>query len=155
MDSLRLKFGSAKHGWLPLTLELENKKLEFCLSYMPNDFLLELTEALVGTLQNEGTHVATLPEEPAESEWIFYRVQDQLVFSIVQHSDHRRIRNKSAKLLECWGTPIEVVVPLWRGLRELDSRKLKEGFKQSWSFDFPSDALNRLTSQIRSNESAT
>jgi len=39
---MKLRFGRARHGWLPTTLELDEDTLSFDVSYLPYDFVGEL-----------------------------------------------------------------------------------------------------------------
>src|SRR5688500_18615704 len=69
---MRLQFGKADHGWLPMTLELDGgEMLAFDLSYLPYDFIGELVAALSGVLDGPGEYAARMCEEPTEHEWRF------------------------------------------------------------------------------------
>jgi hypothetical protein len=145
---MKLQFGKAHHGWLPTTLEVDDDgALAFDVSYMPYDFVGELVAALSGVLEGPGEYVARICEEPAEHDWRF-RAFDRsgVVFEVVTYRDGRGAKGEiSAKV---WGTPLEVVLPLWRGLRELSSRARAEGYRSHWSEPFPFDALDRLTERV-------
>lgn len=149
---MKLMFGRAKHGWLPAELEADDVLLQFDISYLPNDFLLELTEALRFVLHQPGERFAILSQEPVETEWRFYRIQDAVVFSLVEFPDSSRLKGTGKKLLERTGYPLEIVLPLWRGLRELAGRKFKEGFSthwtHHWAHPFPSESLDALSEAV-------
>lgn len=149
---MKLMFGRAKHGWLPAELEADDVLFQFDISYLPNDFLLELTEALRFVLHQPGERVAILSQEPVETEWRFYRIQDAVVFSLVDFADSSRLKGSGKKLLERTGYPLEIVLPLWRGLRELAGRKFKEGFSthwtHHWAHPFPSESLDALSEAV-------
>jgi hypothetical protein len=87
-------------------------------------------------------------EEPAESDWTLFRIQDALVFSIVRYPDMRRGRGVGRKVVETSGALLEVVLPFWRALKELESRRLEEHFKRHWSRSFPTEELEKLTVEI-------
>ena len=150
---LKLRFETAKNGWLPAELEAGGERFNFDISYTPNDFLLELVEALNHILNSAGEWHACLPQEPVEVEWRFYRIQDAVVFSLVEFPDSKRKKGTGKRIYETSGSPIEIALPLWRGLRELAGRKFKEGFHthwtQNWSHPFPERALDALSDRLR------
>lgn len=37
--ALKARFGEARHGWLPLEVNVEGERLTFTISDVPNDFL--------------------------------------------------------------------------------------------------------------------
>lgn len=144
---MKLRFGKARHGWLPATLELDDGPLAFDISYIPYDFVAELVAALSGVLDGPGEYVARICEEPVEHDWRFRSCDESsLMFEVVTYGYGRGRKGEvSAKVS---GTPLEVLLPLWRGLRELASRASAEGYRKNWSAPFPSDALDRLTERV-------
>jgi hypothetical protein len=144
---MKLRFGKAHHGWLMAVLEVDGEELAFDVSYLPYDFLGELVAALSGVLEGPGEYVARLCEEPAEHDWRFRSFdRTAVVFEVVSYPGQRG--GKGEVVTRQWGTPLEIVLPLWRGLRELSSRTHAERFRANWSQPFPSDALDRLTARI-------
>lgn len=149
---MKLRFGTAKNGWLPAELEADAGRFAFDISYLPNDFLLELVEALTGLLRGAGEWRACLPQEPVEVEWRFFRIQDGCVFSLVEFPGSGRTKGSGTKIFEFSGYPLDIVLPIWRGIRELRGRKFKEGFgthwRHHWAHPFPDQALDALTAAI-------
>lgn len=144
---MKLRFGKAHHGWLVTTLELDDGPLTFDVSYIPYDFVGELVAALSGVLDGPGEYVARICEEPAEHDWRFRSFDPSaVVFEVVTYPGGRGDRGEVAA--KVWGTPLDVVLPLWRGLRELSGRARAEGYRSHWSAPFPSDALDRLTERV-------
>lgn len=147
---MKLQFGKADHGWLLATIEFDDGDgaLAFDISYMPYDFVSELVAALSGVLEGPGEYVARICEEPAEHDWRFRSFEGSaVVFDIVTYRRGRG-RDKGEVVAEAWGTPLDIVLPLWRGLRELSSRASAEGYRKNWSAPFPADALDRLTERV-------
>jgi hypothetical protein len=145
---MRLQFGKAHHGWLPMTLELDGgETLAFAQSSLPYDVIGELVAALSGVLEGPGEHAARMCEEPTEHEWRFRAFDTSAAtFEVVTWSDGRG--GKGEVVARAWGSPIEIVLPLWRGLRELAGRARAEGWRSHWSTPFPFDALDRLTERV-------
>jgi hypothetical protein len=147
---MKLQFGKADHGWLPATLEFDDgdRALAFDVSYMPYDFVSELVAALSGVLEGPGEYAARICEEPAEHDWRFRSFDGSaVVFEVVTYRRGRG-RDKGEVVAKAWGTPLDIVLPLWRGLRELSSRASAEGYRQNWSAPFPADAFDRLTERV-------
>ena len=75
-------------------------------------------------------------------DWTFERVQDNVVFSIVQYRDYAHRGGDGKQLVEARGRAMDIVLPFWRGLRELSSRYIEDGYyREHWRRDFPSQAL--------------
>lgn len=145
---MKLRFGKARHGWLLTTLEVDDDgALAFDVSHIPYDFVGELVAALSCVLDGPGEYVARICEEPAEHDWRFRSFDGSaVVFEVVTYADGRG--KKGEVVAKAWGTPLEIVLPLWRGLRELSGRASVEGYRKNWSAPFPSDALDRLTERL-------
>jgi hypothetical protein len=145
---MKLWFGKARHGWLPATLEVDDDgALAFDVSHLPYDFLAELVAALSGVLDGPGEHVARMCEEPVEHDWRF-RAFDRtaVLFEVVTYAYGRD--RKGEVVARVTAAPLDIVLPLWRGLRELASRAPGEGFRAQWSTPFPAEALDRLTERV-------
>ena len=146
---MTLRFGTACHGWLPTTLEIDGRELLFDVSYLPYDFVSELVAALSGILHAPGEYVARICEEPPEHDWRFRSSDTSTVsFQVVSYPSGRRVTSEADVRAETRGAPLEVVVPLWRGLQELASRARAEGYRSHWHEPFPFDALDRLAERI-------
>lgn len=146
---MKLRFGKARHGWLPTVLEIDGQELLFDVSYLPYDFVGELVTALSGVLDAPGEYLARISEEPSEHDWQFESSNASAVsFLIVSYPTGRRIKSEAEVTAETWGAPLDIALPLWRGLRELASRAGAEGFRSHWREPFPFDALDRLTELV-------
>jgi hypothetical protein len=116
-------------------------------SYIPYDFVGELVAALTGVLTAPGEYAARICEEPAEHVWRFRSFDpSSAVFDVLTFPNGRRDRGEV--VAEAWGAPLEIDLPLWRGLRESSSLAAAEGYRRNWSEPFPFDALDRLTERI-------
>lgn len=146
---MKLRFGRARNGWLPTTLEMEGQMLAFDVSWLPYDFVGELVDALAGVLNGPGEHVARMCEEPTEHAWRF-RAFDASAVTLEIVTFHRGLGRGGAGevVTRTWGAPIEIVLPLWSGLQELAGRAGAEGWHKHWSEPFPFDALERLTERV-------
>jgi hypothetical protein len=147
MAETKLRFGKARHGWLPATLEVDGDVLAFDVSYLPYDFIAELVAALAGVLEGPGEYVARICEEPTEHDWRFRSFDPSaVVFEVVTYADGRG--GNGEVVARTWGAPLDVVLPFWRGLRELSDRAQAERFRANWIAPFPFDALDRLSERV-------
>jgi len=146
---MTLRFRTARHGWLQATLEIEGQAYLFGISYLPYDFISELTVALSSVLDTPGEYVARICEEPTEHDWRFRSSDTSAVsFDVVSYRNGRRTKEEAETTVAVWGAPLDVVLPLWRGIRELASRARAESFRSHWSEPFPFQALDRLTERV-------
>lgn len=149
---MKVQFGTAKNGWLPCRIRTESQEYEIDISYMPNDFMLELTNSLHGALSSKGTSTATSPSEPIEHEWIFYRIQDSVVFTLKEYPGSSREKGIGRDVFQHSGSTLDVILPFWRALKELSGRKRKEGFHthwtQHWAHPFPTKSLEDLSEKL-------
>ena len=152
---MTLRFGQARHGWLPTTLETDVGDLAFVSSHVPYDFPAELVAALSGVLSAPGEYVARLNEEPPECDWRF-RSEDgsALTFEVVRYRSGLRTAGAGEVVLTVGGAALDIVLPFWRGLRELASRARDEAFGSHWNEPFPFEALERLTVRVEQARSA-
>ncbi|MET0396138.1 MAG: hypothetical protein ABW277_04905 [Longimicrobiaceae bacterium] len=128
-------------------LELDGETLSFDVSYLPHDFIAELVAALTGVLGGPGEYVARICEEPTEHDWRFRSFDPSAVaFEVVTYPDGRGGRGEV--VARTWGTPLDVVLPFWQGLRDLSDRAAAERFRANWSAPFPFDALDRLSERV-------
>jgi hypothetical protein len=146
--TIKIAFGIARDGWLPVAVVAESRQFDFSVSYTPYDFLSDLIGALSGTLTCDGTYVATISEGPVLSDWTFQRASDIVELSIVSDTG-RNARSRSRKLLEQSGGMSAIVLPFWRALREVESRQQAQHFEAQWRRAFPSVELEKLTAQVR------
>ena len=146
---MKLRFGKARHGWLPTALETDGGDLAFVVSHVPYDFPAELVAALSGVLSAPGEHVARLNEEPTEYDWRFQSEDESATaFEVVRYPSGRRTETEAEVLLTVTGAPLDIVLPFWRGLREFASRVRVEGYGSHWNEPFPFEALARLTERV-------
>jgi hypothetical protein len=146
--TIKIAFGIAHVGGLPVEVVAEGREFGFSVSYTPNDFLSDLIGALSGTLTCDGTYVATINDGPVLSDWTFHRASDTVAFSIVTDTG-RNARSRSRTLVEQSGKPSAIVLPFWRALRELESRREAQHFEAPWRRPFPVVELDKLTAQVR------
>jgi hypothetical protein len=151
--ALRVRFGTAKHGWLPISISASEAKFECTTSYTPKEFVLPLVEALIDLAQSRTpiSRLVILSQEPIESEIRFFwtgPTDDSLSLQVVEFPD--RIRTKYPGDIKFFITVnrCTILLSFWRALRDLESRVEQESFESHWGSLFPSKEMSLLTAAI-------
>ena len=145
---IRMRFGEPKAGWLPVDVLLHGRPLSLAISYTPNDALLDFVDLLRAALEgSSGTCVWHC--EPDEYEFRVTEAGDQIRLECKHWPDYRRTEGRSRMILTKTGRALDVCLPLWRSLRDLESRWRKPDFNQAWGRPFPSEAMSELSQQVQ------
>ena len=142
---LKVRFGEPRAGWLSFTISTSVDQFNEIVSHTPNDFLLELATALSLVLQ--GTDgMATVSCEPTTYDLRFSLTHpDTVDLQITKFPSWKRIQNESSVVLSITGTKLQIILPFWRGLRDLEGRLEAEEFRTAFLRAFPSSCVQRLT----------
>ena len=141
---LRVRFGRAEHGWLPVELDAGDQHLAFVASYV-YDSLSQLVQALITLLAAEGLTIAKWNTEPAEYEFRFSPSEDAARLEVVEFADTRRVQAQGTTVFAIDASRREVVLPFWRALSALQT---DAGFEQGWGTPFPSRDMRLLSKQL-------
>lgn len=123
MIKLKLKFEEAKHGWLPVRIEADDKKIEFITSDVPNNPVQELINSIWTSLRGD----------PSEVWW--HLEPDGYFFTLVPEGENVRLevfysidssKNKRESKLIYKGNLQETILVMWRGIKEFASHCPKE-----------------------------
>ena len=123
MPAVKLTFTSPTHGWLPTRIELMNEVLEFVASDVPNNPIEELCSAVSSAAAGREGEVWW----HLEPDGYFFEISGanggarlRILFS--EHS----ISSPKIEVASVTGTKAEVLLPLWRALREFESFNTQE-----------------------------
>lgn len=141
MSLVSLSFDYPTSGWLPMRLVIGDTVLNLEPSDVPNNAVEELYDALAATAAGRGGGV-WWHEEPS-GHWMELSAtaddQVRLRLWFRAHADDLPGR----LVAECQGSRRDVLLPLWRGLRQFASFELSE---RAWSAtlyaDFPARVLS-------------
>ena len=150
---IRVRFGTAKNGWLPVLISTFDSKIEYAASYVPKDIVLSLTEVLLEIAESHTaiSRSVVLFHEPAESEIHFIwsgPISDSLSLQVLEFPDHLRTKGPGQAQLSFQNKRGAILLSFWRALRDLESRVEQESFETQWRHTFPSKELSLLTSAI-------
>ena len=140
-SQLRVRFGEAEHGWLPVEIVTPQRTICFSASHIPFDSLSELTTALLQTALTETPYQVRWMLEPVVYRFTFRRSEAQVQLSI--HAlPTARAADEQGTLLLCYRAPTDAVIrPFWRALRALESHPPQA---QHWSSALPQNDMRRL-----------
>ncbi len=139
--SLRIRFGAPRSNWIPLGVSSRSIAFDEVLSSVPSDPLRGIADAALAAAggQSGGCVLFAGPEEYALA---FQPAARGIRLEIVRWPDHRREEGRGALVFQATGSPATVLVPVWRGLRELGGRWPAE--PDFWRAPFPEETVARL-----------
>ena len=142
---LRVRFGEAQHGWLPVDIHTTEQKLAFAASHVPYDSLSELTVALLQAYLTETSYHARWMLEPTEYVFTFHRQHTQMQFAIFEHARPPLGKAQVTPLFAITDRPEVIVRPFWRALRSLETRS---HFQEQWPWAFPHRDMRSLEAAL-------
>lgn len=140
MENLKVKLGKPEHGWLPTSLWLNDKLLEFDASDVPVNPIDELLHVLLGVLQGyEGTVWWHL--EP-EGYYLHFEPKSEMVLLTLTSKENK---NSQHKIAEMTATKRDVVLTFWAAIETLLAYEIGE-------YDWPkisAKSLNELEERVK------
>jgi hypothetical protein len=136
VKSFKAVFDGPASGWLTVTLEAPGQRYEFWPSHVPHDSVSMLAAALLSVLEHRDA-IVPWNDEPAVHEFRFAVAEGgaSLTVVAVRPRPHGEIEREPVFTVS--GSPPEVVRPLWRALREVESRFKPDEYQREWHERFP------------------
>jgi hypothetical protein len=132
---------------MPLAIQADACVVALTASYTPYDSLNEMVGALHGLTTYDDVRLVHISEEPAVCELRFNRnggtIELDLCRRAWEHHPHCRM------LLEASGSILEMCLPFWRALRNLQARFSEKEFERRWHRPFPTSGMEQLTAHLR------
>lgn len=136
--SIRFRFGDPRANWIPLGIMSTSVAFDEVVATRPDDPVYGIaTAALAAAGGREATCVLHSGSE--EFALSFVPSGDGLRLEIVVWPDHRRDPGRGALVFQARGTAAAVLLPVWRGLRDLAGRWPAHG----WT-PFPAETVAQL-----------
>ncbi|MBK9940553.1 MAG: hypothetical protein IPP13_02885 [Kouleothrix sp.] len=146
-DSFRVRFEKPVGGGLPITLTTNDHTLFFTVSHTPYDSLSDLITALIGIVLADTIHCSVRwNTEPVEYEFLFVTDTGTTTLTIIEWPDSTRQRDNSHAVFLLHGSRMEIVAPVWRALRQLESHGSETW---EWQHLFPTSDMRKLDQHIR------
>jgi hypothetical protein len=146
-DSFRVRFEKPVCGSLPITLTRNDQTLFFIASDTPYDSLFDLVRALITVVLTDTVRCSVRwNTEPVECEFHFRMGIGTTTLTIIEWPDSSRQRENSQTVFLLHGSRMEVVIPFWRALRQLESHTSE---RWEWQHPFPTSDMQNLDQHIR------
>ena len=144
---LELVLDRPESGWLRVELSFGEQKYSFCPSYTPYDSISELVYALLKILQGYDETVVRWNDEPVEHEFVFELRGEQVGFRVylINETVIGKVREQ---VFMFSGTKYEVIWPIWKAIRDMQSRQSLEEYEREWR-PFPKREMNELTKRVK------
>jgi hypothetical protein len=145
---LKLTFGAPRNGWLPTRLLVGEKSLDFSASRVPNNPVQELIDAL-DKLENEQAASVWWNLEP-DGYFFAFSVMHGNIHFIVSYAHDGKKQNAISQA-DLIGTKEDILTPLWRGLRNLESLNIQESHWREVNYASlkkPKASATRATKEI-------
>jgi hypothetical protein len=145
---LKLTFEAPRNGWLPTRLLVGEKSLDFSASRVPNNPVQELIDAL-DKLKNDQAASVWWNLEPDGYFFAFSMMHGNIHF-IVSYSHDGKKQNAISQA-DLLGTKEDILTPLWRGLRNLESLNIQESHWREVNYASlkkPKASATRATKEI-------
>jgi len=111
--SLSFAFGEPRHGWLPVKIAFEDFALEFDASYVPENAVQSLIDALFNAARNlPGQVIWDL--EPELVVFDFLPVVSGIALTVSRARGYDKPTQAAGSII---GSKSEIVLPIWRALR--------------------------------------
>jgi len=144
---LKVSFDEPEHGWIAITMRVDDEQFMLVPSHVPYDSIAELAAALNKILEGYSEAVVRWNEGPAEYEFVF-RVSDvALNFDVYEvTSVQGGIRRNS--VFNFIGPRDQLLISFWRALRELQGRYDPAEYERRWKEPFPTREMEVLTQRM-------
>jgi hypothetical protein len=146
-DHFRVRFAHPAAGWLPVTLTANDHALSFVASHTPYNSLSDLTIALISVVLTDTLDTSVRwNTEPIEYEFRFASDARDMTLSVIQWPDSTRARENNQNVFRARGSRVEMVLPFWRALRQLESHGTQVW---EWQHPFPTSDMRKLDHYIQ------
>ena len=145
-DRFHVRFEHPAVGSLPVTLTANDDSLSFIASHTPSDPLSDLVTALITIVLTNTVDISVRwNTEPVEYEFRFATDASEIILTVIQWTDSTRPRENSQSAFTVRGLRMEIVLPFWRALRQLESQA---STRWEWQHPFPDRDMRKLDKHI-------
>ena len=149
-DPFRVRFDPPTVGSLPVTLTASGDSLSFIASYTPYDSLSDLVTALIAIVLTDSVDSSVCwNTEPVEYEFRFGTDASDITLHVIHWPNSTRARENSQSVFTVRGSRMEIVLPFWRALRQLESQATT---RWEWQHPFPDRDMHKLDKHIHAGK---
>jgi hypothetical protein len=151
-DGFRPAFNGPEAGWLTVVLEAPEQHYQFSPSRIPHDSVSLLAVAMLSVLEGRNA-VVPWNDEPAIHEFSFAKSGEMVVLKVLALRPRAHAEVEREVVFSVHGSADEVLLPLWRALRTLESRFTPEEYHRRWREPFPIAQVAELGRRLRTARS--
>ena len=146
-EKVKIKFARTLSYYVPVGIYIGNQSLHFLafFSFYPNP-IADLVKVLSSFLSIGGRYCATFRDSPFAYEFSFQNDNDEGRLTIIYYSDHKRI--EGTELIAVTETLINIALPFWEAITDLESHAEMENYERHCHYPFPYNEVKRLNEQI-------
>ena len=145
---LKVSFDEPEHGWIAITVSVDDERFMLIPSHVPYDSITELAVALNKILEGYSEAAVRWNEEPAEYEFVFRVNEGSLNLDVYEVTTVQGgIRRNS--VFSFSGPRDQLVISFWRALRELQGRYDPAEYQRRWREPFPTREMEVLTQRMK------
>ena len=146
-STLKVEFDDPHAGWVGLTIRADTDAITLRISYTPFNTLDEMISAVHGLTTYDDRKSVRLSEEPEVCELRFECNKSTIDLEVCRRASFQHPRCQT--LLKTRGSTLEMCLPFWRALRNLQTRFSDTEFEQRWCRPFPASGMDELTKHLR------
>ena len=146
MNEVKFEFGAPEHGWMDASITDGERKVTFLISDVPCNSINKLTNILLDLQSGAKAEEVEFSLEPDFALWRFHAKDEELEVHVFENS------NRTDPVIFT-GKRKKVIHRLYKALRDLESLQCwKEPAATSnyWSWEFPSQELNKFSMRDKS-----
>ena len=132
---------------MELTIRTQGGLAALCVSYTPHDTLDEMVGALHGLTTYDDCRSVRIMEEPEVCELRFEQENGTVNLEVCRRFSIQHQHGQT--LLEARGSTLEICLPFWRALRNLQTRLSEKEFELRWGRPFPASGMERLSARLQ------
>ena len=147
-QTLRVSLESPQSGWMSLGMSDGEQRLAFVAAHAPHDSVRDLIEGLAALLSGARRVTVRWNAEPEGYDLHLWADGRLVELEVVRYPDRRDARAGSS-VFTARGEHLDVILPIWRALRDLHRRVTEDEFAKNWRREFPETEMRRLTKMVR------
>jgi hypothetical protein len=148
-EKLRVVFNSPQCGWMSFELRAGAHSVAETVAYAPYDSLVDLINALVRLL-GDADEVLTVKwaHDPDELDFKFDAAGGRVTLEVDWYRNRLRAAGTGERKFSFNGSRLDVCLPFWDALGDLQSDIEVDEFARNWRREFPAREMRRLTEVI-------
>jgi len=146
---LRVNIDGPEYGWLTITLQSEDTEYFFNAEHAPYDSVTELVRALGAIVDELPYALVHWKDGQIEHEMVFSNKDGRVILTVDCIAYSGLVGRVSEKVFCVEGSVYEIAHPLWKALRDLETRQSLKEYAQRWQETFPDREMEDLTQRMK------